>query len=177
MLVKDMIERMVYAGSYTRILFTDEINPEGNSACLFESDNPEFVKTAFGNLTVQKWTVNDRGLFIEINPDINVYTKINYVVMERIKNLEREEVEQNNQDFLESLNNIPDPSKYDNHDIRNLKLTRRTFNCLHRAGIQSIGDLRGFTADELLAIDRFGKHSLREVQDELNAYGLHLKED
>jgi hypothetical protein len=83
-------------------------------------------------------------------------------------------------EYAEKMKNLfrsQDPSDHDNDDIRNLKLTRRAFNCLHRAGIQSIGDLREFTGNELLAIDRFGKHSLREVQDELKAYGLHLKED
>ena len=94
----------------------------------------------------------------------------------KVKGLLEEQKEEHAK-TLEKLFPSQDPSDHDNDDIRNLKLTRRSFNCLHRAGIQSIGDLREVTANELMDIRNFGKHCLQEVQDELNAYGLHLKED
>lgn len=78
---------------------------------------------------------------------------------------------------LEKLFMAQEPSDHDNDDIRNLKLSRHAYNCLHKMGIQSIGELRESTAKELLAIERFGKRALQEVQDELMAYGLSLKED
>lgn len=78
---------------------------------------------------------------------------------------------------LEKLFPAQEPSVHDNDDIRNLKLSRHAYNCLHKMGIQSIGELREFTAKKLLAIERFGKRALQEVQDELMAYGLSLKED
>ena len=84
------------------------------------------------------------------------------------------------EEYAEKMKNLfrsQDPSDHDNDDIRNLKLSRHAYNCLHNMGIQSIGELREFTAKELLAIERFGKRALQEVQDELMAYGLSLKED
>lgn len=69
------------------------------------------------------------------------------------------------------------PSKYDNLDIRNLSLRRGCINRLNGVGILSVGELREFTAKDLLSIEKFGKRYLQEVRNALSAYGLHLKEE
>lgn len=69
------------------------------------------------------------------------------------------------------------PSKYDSLDIRNLSLRRGCINQLNGVGISSVGELREFTAKDLLSIKRFGKRYLQEVRNALSAYGLHLKEE
>ena len=52
----------------------------------------------------------------------------------------------------------------------------RSYNCLKRAGIQTVGDLVSKTESELNAIPNFGKKSIDEVIETLHARGLGLRE-
>ncbi len=65
------------------------------------------------------------------------------------------------------------------HDIliEELELGVRSYNCLKRAGIQTVGDLISKSEGELNAIPNFGKKSIDEVIDTLHARGLDLRED
>lgn len=59
--------------------------------------------------------------------------------------------------------------------IEELDLSVRSFNCLKRAGINSIGELVGKTPDEMLKVRNLGRKSLDEVEEKLTAFGLALK--
>jgi DNA-directed RNA polymerase subunit alpha len=61
--------------------------------------------------------------------------------------------------------------------IEELELGVRSYNCLKRAGIQTVGDLISKTESELAAIPNFGKKSIDEVEETLQARGLGLRED
>lgn len=61
--------------------------------------------------------------------------------------------------------------------IEELELGVRSYNCLKRAGIQTVGDLISKTEAELGAIPNFGKKSIDEVVETLNARGLSLRQD
>jgi DNA-directed RNA polymerase subunit alpha len=61
--------------------------------------------------------------------------------------------------------------------IEELELGVRSYNCLKRAGIQTVGDLISKSEAELNAIPNFGKKSIDEVIETLDARGLHLRED
>jgi DNA-directed RNA polymerase subunit alpha len=61
--------------------------------------------------------------------------------------------------------------------IEELELGVRSYNCLKRAGIQTVGDLVSKTEGELAAIPNFGRKSIDEVVETLNARGLNLRED
>lgn len=65
------------------------------------------------------------------------------------------------------------------HDIliEELELGVRSYNCLKRAGIQTVGDLISKSEGELNAIPNFGKKSIDEVIETLHARGLSLRED
>ena len=65
------------------------------------------------------------------------------------------------------------------HDIliEELELGVRSYNCLKRAGIQTVGDLITKSEGELAAIPNFGKKSIDEVIETLNARGLGLRDD
>jgi len=65
------------------------------------------------------------------------------------------------------------------HDIliEELELGVRSYNCLKRAGIQTVGDLVSKTEGELNAIPNFGKKSIDEVIETLHARGLDLRND
>jgi len=59
--------------------------------------------------------------------------------------------------------------------IEELELGVRSYNCLKRVGIETIGDLISKTEAELAAIPNFGKKSIEEVKETLQAHGLNLR--
>jgi DNA-directed RNA polymerase subunit alpha len=61
--------------------------------------------------------------------------------------------------------------------IEELELGVRSYNCLKRAGIQTVGDLVSKSEGELAAIPNFGKKSIDEVIETLNQRGLSLRND
>ena len=60
----------------------------------------------------------------------------------------------------------------ENFPIEELELGVRSYNCLKRVGIETIGDLVTKTESELAAIPNFGKKSIEEVRETLQAHGL-----
>src|SRR5438093_6608192 len=63
----------------------------------------------------------------------------------------------------------------ENFPIEELELGVRSYNCLKRVGIETIGDLVSKTEAELAAIPNFGKKSIEEVKETLQAHGLNLR--
>jgi DNA-directed RNA polymerase subunit alpha len=61
--------------------------------------------------------------------------------------------------------------------IEELELGVRSYNCLKRAGIQTVGDLISKSEAELNAIPNFGKKSIDEVIETLEARGMSLRQD
>ncbi len=61
--------------------------------------------------------------------------------------------------------------------IEELELGVRSYNCLKRAGIQTIAELLAKSEAELNAIPNFGKKSIDEVIETLAARGLSLRDD
>jgi len=65
----------------------------------------------------------------------------------------------------------------ENFPIEELELGVRSYNCLKRVGIETIGDLVSKTENELAAIPNFGKKSIEEVKETLATHGLRLRGD
>jgi DNA-directed RNA polymerase subunit alpha len=65
----------------------------------------------------------------------------------------------------------------ENFPIEELELGVRSYNCLKRVGIETIGDLVMKTENELAAIPNFGKKSIEEVKETLSQHGLTLRGD
>jgi DNA-directed RNA polymerase subunit alpha len=61
--------------------------------------------------------------------------------------------------------------------IEELELGVRSYNCLKRAGIQTVGDLVRKSEGELNAIPNFGQKSIEEVIETLHARGLAMRPD
>jgi len=61
--------------------------------------------------------------------------------------------------------------------IEELNLSVRSYNCLKREGINSVGDLRQKSEAELMDIRNFGQKSIDEVKGKLDELGLSLRED
>ena len=63
----------------------------------------------------------------------------------------------------------------ENFPIEELELGVRSYNCLKRVGIETIGDLVSKTEGELAAIPNFGRKSIEEVKETLATHGLNLR--
>lgn len=67
-------------------------------------------------------------------------------------------------------------SKVLDYRIEDLDFSVRTYNCLKKEGLNTVGDLVEKGEQDLLGIRNFGKKSLVEVQQKLNQWGLNLKQ-
>jgi DNA-directed RNA polymerase subunit alpha len=72
---------------------------------------------------------------------------------------------------------VPAPTEGDDRLIEELEIGVRAYNCLKRAGIQTIGDLVQKSDSELKAIPNFGERSIDEVKEALAALGLSLRDE
>jgi len=68
-------------------------------------------------------------------------------------------------------------SEGDDRLIEELEIGVRAYNCLKRAGVQTIGELTSKSFSELTAIPNFGERSIEEVVEALSQLGLSLREE
>ncbi len=78
---------------------------------------------------------------------------------------------------VESGVEAPTTHGMENFPIEELELGVRSYNCLKRVGIETIGDLVTKSENELAAIPNFGKKSIEEVKETLQSHGLNLRGD
>ena len=60
--------------------------------------------------------------------------------------------------------------------IEELDLSIRSFNCLKRAGIDTVGDLTEKTYDDMIKVRNLGRKSLEEIIQKLLSLGVNLKD-
>ena len=61
--------------------------------------------------------------------------------------------------------------------IEELDMSVRSFNCLKRAGIDTVEDLTNRTEEDMIKVRNLGKKSLEEVIQKLRSLGLDLKKE
>ena len=61
--------------------------------------------------------------------------------------------------------------------IEELDLSVRAFNCLKRAGVNSVNDLINKSPEEMMKVRNLGKKSLEEVVSKLRSLGLDFNKD
>ena len=61
--------------------------------------------------------------------------------------------------------------------IEELDLSVRSFNCLTRAGINTVEDLINKSEDEMMKVRNLGRKSLEEVMAKLDSLGFTLTKD
>jgi len=61
--------------------------------------------------------------------------------------------------------------------IEELDLSVRSFNCLKRAGINTVEDLINKSEDDMMKVRNLGRKSLEEVVYKLNSLGFSLRKD
>ena len=59
--------------------------------------------------------------------------------------------------------------------IEDLDLSVRSYNCLKRAGIQTVDELTQKTEEELMRVRNLGKKSMKEVKEKITELGLSFK--
>jgi DNA-directed RNA polymerase subunit alpha len=60
--------------------------------------------------------------------------------------------------------------------IEDLELTVRSYNCLKREGIHTVGELLARSEADLMDIRNFGSKSIDEVKAKLQSMGMQLKD-
>ena len=58
--------------------------------------------------------------------------------------------------------------------IEELDLSVRSYNCLKRAGINTVEDLANKTEEDMMKVRNLGRKSLEEVLNKMNELGLSL---
>ena len=71
---------------------------------------------------------------------------------------------------------VVEENKYENIMIDELDLSVRSYNCLKRAGIQTVLELTEKTEEDMMKVKNLGKKSLKEIKDKLAAIGLSFKD-
>lgn len=61
--------------------------------------------------------------------------------------------------------------------IEELELSVRSYNCLKRAGINTVEDLTNKSEEDMMKVRNLGRKSLEEVINKLNGLGLYLKKE
>ena len=130
--------------------------------------------TDFDKLIIEVWTNGTLSPQEALSEGANVlidnfnYFKdlpnVSFVEEEDRVEEEQEVVEDNTDQLLEKT-------------IEELDLSLRSFNCLKRAGYDTVADIINQSEAELKAIKNFGKKSLEEVKDKVHDMGLSLKDE
>ena len=61
-------------------------------------------------------------------------------------------------------------------NIDELELSVRSYNCLKRAGINTVAELCNRTSEDMMKVRNLGRKSLEEVLQKLQELGLKLRE-
>lgn len=125
--------------------------------------------TDYDKLTMQVWT--DGG----VKPDeaISIGAKIMNKHLNLFINLTEkvEEIEVPSEENEDNKNKVLDMT------IEELDLSVRSYNCLKRAGINTVEELIRRSEDEMMKVRNLGKKSLEEVQHKLVELNVKLREE
>jgi DNA-directed RNA polymerase subunit alpha len=123
--------------------------------------------TNYDRLGIEVWT--DGSLFPEEAISISArilhdYLKIFVSLTEQVNDVEI------------MVNRIEDEKdKILDTSIEELDLSVRSYNCLKRAGINTVGELITKTEDDMMKVRNLGRKSLEEVDEKLSSLGLSLR--
>ena len=133
----------------------------------------EVSKTRYGDnfdcdlLVIEVWTNGS----IKATNALSLASKFLIEHFTVIQNLNTE-IEQKKY-MIETEEKVTD-SKLDKK-IEDLDLTVRSYNCLKRANINTVGELTQKSEEEMMKVRNLGRKSLKEVVQKLREIGLELK--
>ncbi len=123
--------------------------------------------TNYDRLTLEVWT--DGSLYPEESISISAkilhdYLKVFMGLTEQVSDVEI------------MVNRVEDEKdKILDISIEELDLSVRSYNCLKRANINTVGELVMKTEDDMMKVRNLGKKSLEEVDEKLSSLGLSLR--
>ena len=126
--------------------------------------------TRVGNVTLEVWTDGS----IKANEAISMSAKVLIEHFELFLDL-TEGVCETESIMAEKTDN--EKEKVLDLTIDELDLSVRSFNCLKRAGINTVEDLIGRSEEDMMKVRNLGRKSLEEVIAKLNSFGFTLKKD
>lgn len=168
------IIRMRYAEGMTLIEIAHEYDITGNRVRQIEAKAIWKLRCCGGwlQLDVNHWTsilkIQQR---MEQNLEIAVTHRVLAALDERIPSLRKLINDGIKNEIAEQKHVNPDM------DIRDMDLSVRTFNCLSRAGIKNLAELRYMTVSDLKHIRNLGSGCIREIESKLEEYGFCLLPD
>jgi DNA-directed RNA polymerase subunit alpha len=77
----------------------------------------------------------------------------------------------------DSRRGVGRPVITDERQVEELELTVRSYNCLKREGVDTIGQLATMTEEELMNIRNLGMKSVDEIRSKLTEYGYELESE
>ena len=123
-----------------------------------------------GKLTLEVWTNGS----IKANEAVSMSAKVLMEHLEIFLDL-TEGVSETDSIMAEKNNN--EKEKVLDLTIDELDLSVRSFNCLKRAGINTVEDLINKSEEDMMKVRNLGRKSLEEVIAKLNSFGFTLKKD
>ena len=122
----------------------------------------------FDKLTIEVWTNGS------ITPQVALAESANLLIKHFEKFLGVAEI---TRDINIEKDVAPvEENKYENFAIEELDLSVRSYNCLKRAGIQTVLELTERTEEDMMKVKNLGKKSLKEIKEKLAACGLSFKD-
>lgn len=123
-----------------------------------------------GKLTLEVWTNGS----IKANEAVSMSAKVLMEHLEIFLDL-TEGVSET--DSIMAEKNYNEKEKVLDLTIDELDLSVRSFNCLKRAGINTVEDLINKSEEDMMKVRNLGRKSLEEVIAKLNSFGFTLKKD
>lgn len=123
-----------------------------------------------GKLTLEVWTDGS----IKANEAVSMSAKILIEHFELFLNLSESAAEATN--FMAEKGST-DKEKVLDMTIEELDLSVRSFNCLKRAGINTVEDLIEKSEEDMMKVRNLGRKSLEEVIAKLDSFGYTLKKE
>ena len=123
-----------------------------------------------GKLTLEVWTDGS----IRANEAVSMSAKVLMEHLEIFLDLTEGASEA---DSIMAEKNNNEKEKVFDLTIDELDLSVRSFNCLKRAGINTVEDLINKSEEDMMKVRNLGRKSLEEVIAKLNSFGFTLKKD
>ena len=125
-------------------------------------DNVDFEKVELEVWTNDSITTNDAVSLAAqfLVSHFNVVSQLNNIIASN--------------EFMHEIE-APVVNKTNEKKIEELDLSVRSYNCLKRAGINTIGELAQKTEEEMMRVRNLGRKSLKEVMQKLRENGFELK--
>ncbi|MBR3045289.1 MAG: DNA-directed RNA polymerase subunit alpha [Oscillospiraceae bacterium] len=125
--------------------------------------------TDYDKLTIEVWTDGTVGANDALSQAASLLTEY----LQLFVNLSDEKV---SEPVLQD-NTDGDHEKKLDTTIEELDLSVRSFNCLKRAGINTVADLISRSEDEMMKVRNLGRKSFDEVKEKLQSLGFDLSSD